>query len=433
MEHSPRVITTVVSLVAICTVTVAILGPVAGVPELTPETLLLAAILAAFIISADFLEIDAPLSSVRVTVSVSSALCFASVITLGPVLGATIAGISALTVEVLQRRELIKTVLNTSNYVLSTFVGGFVYFILADQSISPIGSLENLAATLIAASAYTLIDTGSIALILSQVVGHSPMDIWRANFRSALLEHVSLPTMGILIPIMVEESMLALIIVVIPLVGPYLAFRSYRQVHEETRATLNVLADMLDRRDPYTADHSQRVSELVDGMLTHYPEVSFDEYERIITAARIHDLGKITTSDATLLKPGKLTDEEFEEMKRHAEDGADVLAHISIFQEAARIIRHHHERWDGKGYPDGLSGEEIPVGSRLIAVADTYDAMTTDRPYRQALPACVAITEIQRNAGTQFDPVAVDAFLKVIDPATYKAEDPVLNEIGSGD
>lgn len=433
MEHSPRVISTVVSLVAICTVTVATLGPIAGVPELTPETLLLAAILAVLIISADFLEIDAPLSSVRVTVSVSSALCFASVITLGPVLGAAIAGISAVTVEVLQRRELIKTVLNTSNYVLSTFVGGFVYFALADQSISPIGSLDNLLATIVAASAYTLIDTGSIALILSQVVGHSPIDIWRANFRSALLEHVSLPTMGILIPIMVDESMFALVIVVIPLVGPYLAFRSYRQVHEETRATLNVLADMLDRRDPYTADHSQRVSDLVDRMLAHYPKVSFDEYETIITAARIHDLGKVTTSDATLLKPGKLTDEEFEEMKRHAADGAAVLSHISIFQEAARVIRHHHERWDGRGYPDGLSGEEIPIGSRLIAVADTYDAMTTDRPYREALPSCAAITEIRRNSGAQFDPVAVDAFLQVIDPASHKAENPVLNEIGSSD
>lgn len=422
-----------VFLVAVCAGTVALLGPIAGVPELTPETMILAALLAVLIVSADFFEIDAPLASVRVTVSVSSALCFASVITLGTIPGAAVAGLSALTVEVLQRRELIKTVLNTSNYILSTFVGGFVYFAIADPSISPIGSLNNFAATVVAASAYTLVNTGSIALVLSQVVGHSPADIWRANFRSAMLEHVSLPTMGILIPIMVEESMIALIIVVIPLLGPYLAFRSYRQIHEETRATLNVLADMLDRRDPYTADHSQRVSGLVDRMLAYYPEVSFDEYETIITAARIHDLGKVTTSDATLLKPDKLSDAEFEEMKRHAADGAAVLSHISIFQEAARVIRHHHERWDGFGYPDGLAGDEIPVGSRLIAVADTYDAMTTDRPYRQALPACVAITEIRRNSGTQFDPNAVDAFLKVIDPATLTAENPVLNEIGSSD
>lgn len=420
-------------LVALCTATVATLGPIAGVPQIDLEIAMLAAILAALIISADFFEIDAPLSSVRVTVSVSSALCFASVITLGPVLGAFVAGFSALAVEILQQRELIKTVLNTSNYVLATFVAGFIYFWFADLSLSPIGSMENLLATIVAASAYTILDTGTIALVLSQVVGHSPLDIWRANFRSALLEHVSLPTMGIMIPILVDESMLALIIVVIPLLGPYLAFRSYRQVHEETRSTLSVLADMLDYRDPYTADHSQRVSDLVEKMLDSYPGVSFDEYETILTAARIHDLGKVTTSDATLLKPGKLTDEEFEEMKRHAEDGAQVLSHISIFREAARVIKHHHERWDGNGYPDGLAGSDIPIGSRLIAVADTYDAMTTDRPYRKALSACVAITEIRRNAGAQFDPAAVDAFMEVIDASEKNAPDPVLNKMSSGD
>jgi putative nucleotidyltransferase with HDIG domain len=221
--------------------------------------------------------------------------------------------------------------------------------------------------------------------------------------------------MGIMIPVLYRESVFAMIIVVIPLLGPYLAFRSYRQVHEETRATLSVLADMLDRRDPYTAEHSQRVSDLVERMLHNYPDVSFDDYEKIITAARIHDLGKVTTSDATLLKPGKLDDDEFAEMKRHSSDGAEIMGHISIFEDVSVIIRHHHERWDGNGYPDGIAGEAIPVGSRLIAVADTYDAMTTDRPYRSALPHQVAVDEIKRNSGLQFEPRAVESFLAVID------------------
>src|SRR5690606_5964645 len=137
---------------------------------------------------------------------------------------------------------------------------------------------------------------------------------------------------------------------------------------------------------------------MVDRMLSSYPGISFDDYETIVTAARIHDLGKITISDATLLKPSKLDDHEFEEMKRHSVDGAEIMGHISIFEEVSIIIRHHHERWDGNGYPDGISGEDIPVGSRLIAVADTFDAMTTDRPYRAALPRQVAIDEIRKNA-----------------------------------
>ncbi len=433
MEHSPRVIATVVAMVIATVVTVAVLGPGAGLPTISADLVMLAVILGALIVCSDFFEIDAPLASVRVTVSVSAALCFAAAITLGPLLGAGLAGVSVLIVELLQRREAIKTVVNTSTAVLASFLGGYVYYWIADTALSPIGSIENVAATILGASVYTFLDTGMIAIILSQVVGHSPIELFRANFRWAMFEHISLPTLGIMIPVLYRESIFALIIVVIPLLGPYLAFRNYRQVHEETRATLAVLADMLDRRDPYTAEHSQRVSTLVDQMLQHYPDVSFDDYEKIITAARVHDLGKVTTSDATLLKPGKLESHELEEMKRHSADGSDILGHISIFKESAAIIRHHHERWDGNGYPDGLAGEEIPVGSRIIAVADTYDAMTTDRPYRAALSHCTAINEIQRCSGTQFEPKAVDAFLKVIELEEASSAVPAMSEVNASD
>lgn len=414
MEHSPRVIATVLGITGICTGTIAILGPSAGIVELGFENLALALILVTLIICADFFEIDAPLASARVTVSVSAALCFAAAISLGPVLGAIVAGAGALVVEVIQRTALVKTIVNVVNYIFATFVGGYVYLTIADTSITPISSPENFGATFLAAAAYTIVNTGMISVVISQVLEQSPVQLWIANFRGAIFEHVSLPTLGIMIPVLYQESIFALIIAVIPLLGPYLAFRSYRQVHEETRATLNVLADMLDRRDPYTAEHSQRVSDLVRQMLQNYPDVSFDDYEIITTAARVHDLGKVTTSDATLLKPGKLEAHEFEEMKRHSVDGAEILGHISIFNDVATIIRHHHERWDGKGYPDGVSGDDIPVGSRLIAVADTYDAMTTDRPYRSALSHKIAVEEIRRNSGTQFEPRAVEAFMAAI-------------------
>jgi HD-GYP domain-containing protein (c-di-GMP phosphodiesterase class II) len=171
------------------------------------------------------------------------------------------------------------------------------------------------------------------------------------------------------------------------------------------------------------------VSELVEEMLRSYPGISFDDFEKITTAARIHDLGKVTTPDSTLLKPGRLSPEEFEEMKRHSIDGAEIMAHISIFQEVSTIIRHHHERWDGKGYPDGISGDAIPIGSRLIAVADTYDAMTTDRPYRSALPHHIAVDEIRNNSGTQFEPRAVEAFLNAMEESPVLADNPILHEM----
>jgi hypothetical protein len=422
VEHSPRVIATVLVLTGICTAIIGILGPQAGVGVLDSENLILAAILVTLIICADFFEIDAPLASARVTVSVSAAICFAAAISLGPVMGAAVAGLGAVVVEVIQRTALIKTIVNVLNYILAAFIGGYVYLSLADVANSPISSLENFAATLVAAAAYTIVNTGTISIVISQVLEQPPLQLWLANFRGAIFEHISLPTLGVMIPVLYRESIFALIIVVIPLLGPYLAFRSYRQVHEETRETLSVMADMLDRRDPYTHQHSQRVSDLVAKMLQNYPDVTFDEFETITTAARIHDLGKVTTSDSTLLKPGRLEPHEFDEMKQHPVAGAEIMGNISIFNNVSTIIRHHHERWDGKGYPDGIRGESIPLGSRLIAVADTYDAMTTDRPYRAALTHNTAVNEIRDNAGSQFDPEAVAAFLKAMNEQVKMAE-----------
>jgi HD-GYP domain-containing protein (c-di-GMP phosphodiesterase class II) len=433
VEHSPRVIATVLLLVGVCTAIIALLGPSAGIAEPSFENMALAVILATLIICADFFEIDAPLASARVTVSVSAALCFAAAISLGPVMGAAVAGVGALVVEIVQRTILIKAIVNIVNYVFATFVAGYVYLSLADVAVTPISSLENFLATILAASVCTLINTGIISLVVSQVLEQPPLQLWFANFRGAIFEHISLPTLGVMIPVLYRESIFALILAVIPLLGPYLAFRNYRQVHEETRATLNVLADMLDRRDPYTAEHSQRVCDLVEQMLRRYPGISFDDFETVTTAARIHDLGKVTTSDATLLKPGRLEPHEFEEMKRHSVDGSEIMQHISIFEDVSKIIRHHHERWDGRGYPDGISGEAIPIGSRLIAVADTYDAMTTDRPYRAALSHEVAVEEIRRNAGAQFEPEAVRAFLQAINEHPEFARSQVAHEMNISD
>ncbi|MBX6341285.1 MAG: HD domain-containing protein, partial [Thermomicrobiaceae bacterium] len=128
-----------------------------------------------------------------------------------------------------------------------------------------------------------------------------------------------------------------------------------------------------------------------------------------------HDLGKVSTPDGTLLKPGKLTDEERRAIERHAPEGAEILSHLTMYQEASVLVRHHHERWDGKGYPDGLAGLDIPFGARVIAVADSYDAMTSDRPYRPALAHHVAMAELRRNAGLQFDPEIVAAFERAIE------------------
>jgi HD-GYP domain-containing protein (c-di-GMP phosphodiesterase class II) len=407
-----KVYAIVVTLVAACAFVLGVAGTRVWMPSVDSETILLAAVLIALIIGADLFDTDLPLASVRVTVSVASSLCFASAISLGPYYGALVAGIGALSVELFQRRPAIKLSVNVTNYILSTFMAGWAYTSFADLSSTPIASTRNIAVTVTAAMVFNVVNSGIIAIVLSQVVSTSPWRMWRSNLRGVAFESLSLPTLGALVPVLYAQNPVGVLLVVIPLLGPYLSFRRYGQIHQETRSTIELVADLLDRRDPYTAEHSKRVTDYVMMIINELALLSFEEREVILAASPVHDLGKIGTTDLVLSKPGKLTEDEREIIKAHAAEGAAILGILSMYRDAASVVRHHHERWDGTGYPDGLAGDAIPIGSRIIAVADTYDAMTSDRVYRKALSHVVALAEIRRGSGTQFDPVIVDAFLR---------------------
>jgi HD-GYP domain-containing protein (c-di-GMP phosphodiesterase class II) len=142
----------------------------------------------------------------------------------------------------------------------------------------------------------------------------------------------------------------------------------------------------------------------------------------------LHDVGKIGVSDAILLKPGKLTDDEWELMRKHPEIGYHMLRQVKFLQGPAEIILAHHERWDGQGYPKGLHEDEIPLGARIFSVVDTFDSMTSDRPYRRALSTLTAMNEIMACAGSQFDPVVVEAFLDIYEKWVDEREEMQLEE-----
>jgi HD-GYP domain-containing protein (c-di-GMP phosphodiesterase class II) len=220
--------------------------------------------------------------------------------------------------------------------------------------------------------------------------------------------------LGSLVPIAAAESAYGVLILAVPLAGSHLALRTLKKVELETQATIISLTDALEVRDAYTHHHSARVMEYVEAVLDEMPNVPTRLKLITVEAARIHDVGKIEIKDTALLKSGPLTDEERAEMQRHTEIGADIVANLGIYRYGSEIVRHHHERWDGKGYPDGLKGESIPLGSRIIAVADSFDAMTSNRPYRRALGFSTALEEITKNSGTQFDPQVVTAFSKAM-------------------
>lgn len=190
-----------------------------------------------------------------------------------------------------------------------------------------------------------------------------------------------------------------------------LTLDNVRLYNHEYQTLLHILCSALDLRDRVTQGHSRRVAD-ISLTVARQMGVDGEELLDIERGAILHDMGKITLPDAILSKPGPLTPEEWEEMRRHPEVGYRMVKDVPFLHRAAEIVYAHHERCDGAGYPRGLKGEEIPLGSRIFAVVDAYDAMTSDRPYRGARPHEEALAEIQRHTGTQFDPEVVEAFLR---------------------
>ncbi len=176
--------------------------------------------------------------------------------------------------------------------------------------------------------------------------------------------------------------------------------------------TITVLAQAVELRDQYTGGHTNRVK-CYSTLLAQQLNVSAEDLRLIAEGTPLHDIGKIGIDDAILRKPDRLTTEEFEIMKTHTVKGAEIVALVPDLHPIIPIVRSHHERWDGKGYPDKLAGEDIPRLARIVAVADAFDAMTSDRPYRKGMPAAVAFAEVDKQRGLQFDPECASAFLTI--------------------
>lgn len=187
--------------------------------------------------------------------------------------------------------------------------------------------------------------------------------------------------------------------------------RLYQQLEEMFFQTAESLADAIEKRDPYTGGHTQRVT-AYSLATAKYLSLKPLEMKWLRIASVLHDVGKIGIEDQILRKPEKLNPEEFNVIKGHAKMGAEIIEHIRQLREIVPGVKYHHEQINGRGYPDGLIGEAIPMIAKIVAVADTYDAMTTDRPYRKALEKGVAIEELRRCSGTQFDREVVGAFIE---------------------
>jgi putative nucleotidyltransferase with HDIG domain len=198
---------------------------------------------------------------------------------------------------------------------------------------------------------------------------------------------------------------------------------SYERLARNTLDTIASLNATVEAKDPYTAGHSARVQHVALS-LGHELGLSNDEVDALRLGGLFHDIGKIAIPDAILLKPDRLTPDEFEQMKEHSAAGARIVGKLSELQPIVPIIRHHHERWDGRGYPDGLAGQDIPLLAAIVGLADAWDAMTTERPYAPAMSPEDALEEIRRGNGSQFAPAVAQALLRICerDPAELGLE-----------
>ncbi len=266
---------------------------------------------------------------------------------------------------------------------------------------------------------YHLVGTLVVVFAITLSSGERPFAIFTQLSKDTVLPEMSLIAVGIVCaPLWALQPVLSLLMGV----PVYLSKRSYASVarlHKETVDAVLKMAESIDYRDTGTYDHSQRLAEMT-AHLARALRLTPEHVAEAVLASRVHDLGKIGISNDILLKPGALSREERTTMEEHPAIGASILASFSAFRGSVDIVKHHHERWDGRGYPDGLKGDAIPLGSRIISVVDAFDSMTADRPYRRGMSVDDAVERLKDGIGAQFDPTVCAAFIQVlIEQGTY--------------
>ncbi len=354
-----------------------------------------------------------PLSR-RTKIVVDSSVVFASILLFPPPWSALVPALGTLGKHLFTRRKVLDLSVNVSVKFLEAWGAQQVYLALGGTLPPRFSDPALVTALLGAGIAFLTLDRVLVYTAVALAQGMWPHQVLPSMWTRALREDAALVLLGVLTALVVDVQPWALGLTVIPIALVYLSLRNSLRLEVLTLEAVEQMADVIDRRDPYTAGHSRRVAELAERIAIEMG-LPMEEVSAIRAAARVHDLGKIAIDASVLNKPGRLSDAEWEAMKQHPIIGAEIISRFPEFARGADYVRYHHERWDGQGYPYGLRGEEIPLGARIIAVADAFDAMRTDRPYRRALTLDVVIEELKKGAGKQWDPQVVEAFLRVLE------------------
>lgn len=393
-------------------------------PKLHPSQILLVLLAASLAFLADIFEVEVALKR---SISMSEVIYCAALFIAGPsaMVWSTLLG--TLPAEIILRWRYLKdgattfisrVAFNTSQIVLSSWAA-ILIFQLFGGHLPPYNSIADIVPLVLAYVSYVATNMILVSVILYLTQRIQFLKLVTFNIRNLPFQTLAIGVISILVAVVYAQAPWQILLVLIPAVGVHLTLRGYTKLRRETQRTLETIVHMLHEHDPYTAEHSERVADLAEKIAREL-ELPEDQIETIRTAARVHDIGKVAIPDSILNKRGPLDDSDWQLVKQHTIVGFDLLKNLEMYSEAAQLVKYEHERWDGTGYPEGLKGEQIPLGARIIHVADVYHALTSDRPYResQGLPRhyepVEAVRIIQSQSGRQFDPKVVEALVRVI-------------------
>jgi putative nucleotidyltransferase with HDIG domain len=343
-----------------------------------------------------------------------------------------IAGVSTLLGELARGNQPIKMVFNVSQRIVAIVTAVLLYSSLGGQlppsylapaiTLSSDAVQRDLGLFFVFAATYFLLNSVLVSLVVSITSERTFREVWSLNTRGVLGYDIGASVISLLVAWLYTSTQrwlgfgpIGLIGVVIPVIAVRHVYGLYHQLQESGEELLQLMVKAIEARDPYTSGHSIRVRALSRAIAAELG-LSAKEIEQVETAALLHDVGKIHEEFAPLLrKESRLTPEETVLMQTHSTKSAELVGVISKFRGFIEdCVRHHHERWDGQGYPFGLAGKHVPLGARIILISDTIDAMTTDRPYRKRLGLEVVLAELQKYRGQQFDPDIVDVVVSSV-------------------
>ena len=360
---------------------------------------------------AEFIPVDLPIGGV---ISIGFPIDFVLILVYGPALAMLITALGALIGEIIGRKvSWYKIIFNTSQYALTAGIAGIAY-----QQAGGVVGAQNifrfiLPAT-ICALTYCIVNITLFVMVVSFAQNVRITTIWRTSIKETVPSYIAEAPMGFLMAIVyVEVGIVGILLFFLPLLLARRSFELYTKMRKVYLDTIRALAAAIDAKDPYTKGHSERVAG-TSVALAQELDLSDKDIENIEYTALLHDIGKIGIADNILGKNSSLTDKEFDKIKEHTIMGAKIIEPVDFLKNSYEAIYHHHERYNGDGYPDGIKEKDIPLSARIIAVADAYDAMGSDRPYRKKLSKDKILKELKDQAGKQFDPEIVKALISVL-------------------